>query len=298
MKAGTFLFRCPCDFCTVCMATQVDLIPIISSIQWANMASLLIFWQRLPSCISCQRLHGFQKAKPNLFARWDTITSICWKSCYVFKHWKDVGWPRMAPVVNKRMNCKGISTLTSTSIGLDQNISSNRIRYGSKTIQNIFSQITRRRLFASNYIQMVVSSLSSLIAGLTWPFPLCWLIPVRLEWLSQENGNNILTATLSEHDNSLDTKIEVEEVEYAICHLNHAGSDMISPEHLKFSDPVFRNWLCQIYNHQSTGKPLIEGCMVRLMSRLNICMHAGQAKFINEGDVYFCFYTAKTKLLF
>ena len=30
--------------------------------------------------------------------------------------------------------------------------------------------------------------------------------------------------------------------------------------------------------------------MVRLMSRLNICMHAGQAKFINEGDVYFCFY--------
>ena len=120
----------------------------------------------------------------------------------------------------QRMNCKGTSTLTSTSIELDQNISSNQIRYGSKTIQNIFSQITRRRLFASNYIQMVVSSLSSLVSGLTWPFPLCWLIPVRLEWLSQENGNNILTATLSEQDNSLDTKIEVEEVEYAICHLN------------------------------------------------------------------------------
>ena len=46
--------------------------------------------------------------------------------------------------------------------------------------------------------------------------------------------------------------IEVEEVECAICHLiqNWAGGpDMISPEHLKLSDPVFRNWLCQIYNH-------------------------------------------------
>ena len=31
---------------------------------------------------------------------------------------------------------------------------------------------------------------------------------------------------------------------------NRAGrQDLISPEHLKFSSPVFRNWLCQIFNH-------------------------------------------------
>ena len=41
-------------------------------------------------------------------------------------------------------------------------------------------------------------------------------------------------------------------MEFAIHHLkrNRAGGpDMISPEHLKFSGPVFRNWLCQIYNN-------------------------------------------------
>ena len=46
--------------------------------------------------------------------------------------------------------------------------------------------------------------------------------------------------------------IKGEEVEVAICHLerNHAGGpDALSPEHLKYSGPIFRNWLCQIYNH-------------------------------------------------
>ena len=41
-------------------------------------------------------------------------------------------------------------------------------------------------------------------------------------------------------------------MEIAIHHLkqNRAGGhDIISPEHLKFSGPVFRNWLCQIYNN-------------------------------------------------
>ena len=50
MKVGTFLFRCPCDFCTVCMAARVDLIPIISSIQWANIA----FFTNIPTKVTIQ----------------------------------------------------------------------------------------------------------------------------------------------------------------------------------------------------------------------------------------------------
>ena len=48
----------------------------------------------------------------------------------------------------------------------------------------------------------------------------------------------------------LHTDIGVEEVEYAIRKLkrDHAGGhDNISPEHLKFSGPVFQNWLCHNY---------------------------------------------------
>ena len=70
--------------------------------------------------------------------------------------------------------------------------------------------------------------------------------------MSKQNIDNILTTSLSEYDDILDTDIEGEEVEVAIRHLkrNRAGGpDALSPEHLKYIGPIFRNWLCQIYNH-------------------------------------------------
>ena len=89
---------------------------------------------------------------------------------------------------------------------------------------------------------MILSSLtpkSSFIVGLIISSP---LVSPSLYKTSQQNVNNVLMATFSEQD-ILDTSIE--EVEWAIHHLirNRAGGpDMISPEHLKFSGPVFRNW--------------------------------------------------------
>ena len=70
--------------------------------------------------------------------------------------------------------------------------------------------------------------------------------------LFKQNIDSILTTSFSEYDDILDTDIEGEEVEVAIRHLkrNRAGGpDVLSPEHLKYSGPIFRNWLCQIYNH-------------------------------------------------
>ena len=80
---------------------------------------------------------------------------------------------------------------------------------------------------------------------------------------SECSSNESLKAsqdTISEHasdsisccDNILESEIDVEEVEFAIRRLKRnraGGADNISPEHLKFSGPVFRIWLCHIYNH-------------------------------------------------
>ena len=69
--------------------------------------------------------------------------------------------------------------------------------------------------------------------------------------LSKQNIDSILTTSFSKYDDILDTDIEGE-VEVAIHHLKRnctGGPNALSPEHLKYSGLIFRNWLCQIYNH-------------------------------------------------
>ena len=64
--------------------------------------------------------------------------------------------------------------------------------------------------------------------------------------------NDHLLASYDESDNILDSEFSVEEILYAINCLKKGracGPDGVSPEHLRFSGPVFQNWLCQIYNH-------------------------------------------------
>ena len=60
-----------------------------------------------------------------------------------------------------------------------------------------------------------------------------------------------MSASIERCNNIIDSDLSVEEVEHAIHSLKSGrsgGFDGLSPEHLKFSGPVFRNWLCQIYN--------------------------------------------------
>ena len=63
--------------------------------------------------------------------------------------------------------------------------------------------------------------------------------------------SELASESLGSYDNILDSEIDEEEVEFAIHRLKSkraGGADNISPEHLRFSGPVFRKWLCHIYN--------------------------------------------------
>ena len=49
----------------------------------------------------------------------------------------------------------------------------------------------------------------------------------------------------------LDTPILLEEVEDALNHLKKSssgGADMLSPQHLLHSGPLFKKWICQVFN--------------------------------------------------
>ena len=53
-------------------------------------------------------------------------------------------------------------------------------------------------------------------------------------------------------DPILGDSITVEEVEGAIRHLKpmcSSGADSLTPEHLKHCGSIFKNWLCQLFNH-------------------------------------------------
>lgn len=57
--------------------------------------------------------------------------------------------------------------------------------------------------------------------------------------------------TYNENDLILASLFEVEEIEAAILHLkkNSSGShDQLSPRHLSYSGPLFKNWICKIFN--------------------------------------------------
>ena len=57
--------------------------------------------------------------------------------------------------------------------------------------------------------------------------------------------------TYQEIDHALDSSFEVEEVESAIRHLkknSSGGHDHLSPSHLLYSGPLFKNWICQVFN--------------------------------------------------
>ena len=56
--------------------------------------------------------------------------------------------------------------------------------------------------------------------------------------------NEFLTLSYDKEDNVLDCELTADEIEYAIRQLKRGragGADNVSPEHLKFSGPIFRN---------------------------------------------------------
>ena len=66
----------------------------------------------------------------------------------------------------------------------------------------------------------------------------------QISILSQQRLAQLQTASYNEYDNNLDTRIGVEEVEFAIRKLKNgcAGKhDNITPEHVKFCGPILKN---------------------------------------------------------
>ncbi len=62
------------------------------------------------------------------------------------------------------------------------------------------------------------------------------------------NMDNLNTESFVAHDSVLDCPIVPEEVAQAISHLSAGGADLLSPNHLKHSGPLFREWLCHVFN--------------------------------------------------
>ena len=67
----------------------------------------------------------------------------------------------------------------------------------------------------------------------------------------QSQLHQLEAQTYQENDFVLDSTIVVEEVEAALAHLkknSSGGPDELSPQHLSLCGPLFKNWICKIFN--------------------------------------------------
>ena len=67
----------------------------------------------------------------------------------------------------------------------------------------------------------------------------------------QSQIHQLEAQTYQENDFVLDSKIVVEEVEATLAHLKKSssgGPDEISPQHLSLCGPLFKNWICKVFN--------------------------------------------------
>ena len=206
-----------------------------------------------PKCIPPKR-----KSPPTRKIHDRILSHLCWKSRCVFRQWKDAGRPRFGTLYDERRKCKR---------AVQQHLNKQRARMERKLIQqrdDMFSSNHPRRFKSMNQAKPACEKLlvnDSLITD-SEDLVTIWSNHFISQGKSQSSSNESLnliqsdvhdfeSVSLSEGDHVLDTAIEVEEVEFAINRLkrNRAGGpDKLSPEHLKFSGPVFRNWLCHVFN--------------------------------------------------
>ena len=123
----------------------------------------------------------------------------------------------------------------------------NRMKWSNKTMKGGLNQITILKQSVPSSSQMASSFPTQMISSTVG------LITSTLEGnlkeidsnehlhLSQQRASQLQAASHDEYDNVLDTKIGVEEVEFAIRKLKkgHAGGhDNISPEHFTYCSPI------------------------------------------------------------
>ena len=187
-----------------------------------------------------------------------TLSHLCWKSRCAFRRWKEAGRPRSGPDSDERKKCKR---------EVKAYLNKCKARQERRQIQRrdeLFQQNHPSRFRHQHRQKAACTKLfsqGSLITD-TKDRLKCWADHFSPLGQSQCSSNEFLRkshqsiselASESIHscDNILDSEIDVEEVDFAIQHLkrNRAGGiDNVSPEHLKFSGPIFRKRLCHVYN--------------------------------------------------
>ena len=186
------------------------------------------------------------------------LSSLCWRSRVAFREWKAAGRPRSGPIFEERKNCKR---------DVSSHLSRCRARIERDSIQK------RDERFASNHPQRfryhspksegttllvdgsLVTDQASVLATWVDHFStlgksLCSSNP---SLRSSQSRTALLEAqSYTESDHILDSPFSEEEIQEAILHLKKdsaGGPDLLSPQHLLYSGPLFRKWLCQLFNN-------------------------------------------------
>ena len=188
-----------------------------------------------------------------------TLSHLCWKSRVAFRKWKDDGRPVSGPSFNERKKCKN-----EVKKYLNK-CHARRERLRILKRDEMFQQNHPHRFRSAPHAKSVCSKLlhNGSIVSNKQDLLDCFADHFNSLGQSKCDSNQVLTqikmrmsdlslTSLTEPDNIITDDFSVEEIEYAIRRLkrNRAGGpDNVSPEHIKYSGPIFKNWLCQICNH-------------------------------------------------
>ena len=185
------------------------------------------------------------------------LSTLCWRSRVAYREWKAAGCPRSGDKFENRKKTKRdvASFLSKSRARLErQNIQKRdelfatsdprRFKYHTQRTEGTSLLIdgtleTNPTTVLNNWASYFANLSESQIPSASQPLPDTWSI------------NQLDASTYSEYDNILNSPFVVEEIEAAIHHLNKdsaGGHDNLSPSHLLYSGPIFKNWICKIFN--------------------------------------------------
>ena len=208
--------------------------------------------------ISSRCIPHFRSVKrSNKFIKNSTLSNLCWQSRIAFRQWKEAGRPSSGPEYLKRKECKRkvADFLAKCRAQLvRKEIQKRDELFRTKDLKRF--SVLRPKCHGSNLVvngKHISDSPSVLDA---WANHFSTLSESSIssnshiqEYLSQLS--TIESESFSDLDSILDCSIDVEEVNLAIAHLkcrSASGIDSISPSHLKHTGPLFRRWLCSVFN--------------------------------------------------
>ena len=186
------------------------------------------------------------------------LSHLCWKSRCAFLRWKKAGRPRSGLEFDQRKQCKREvkSHLNKCKAKQERKHIQHRDEMFRHNHPNRFKKQYHQKAACTKLFSQgcLITNTNNLLK--------CWVDHFSSlgqsecfsnEFLrkSQHLEGELASESLGSCDNILDSEIDEDEVDFAIRHLKRnraGGADNVSPEHLKFSGPVFRKWLCHIYN--------------------------------------------------